>query len=64
MKIQDIRIGQKLQLSNFHGLAEWRGEEVTIVGLKINGDDSENITVLDQYDNEYDGFTSNDFIDA
>ena len=64
MKIQDMRIGQKLTVSSIHPIAEWRGEEVTIVGLYLGRDDSQNITVLDRCDNEYDGFTADEFIDA
>ena len=60
LKIEDMRIGQKLVFVNHGDLKSWQGKTVEIVGLSKAF--AENITIMDENENIFDGFRAIDFI--
>lgn len=61
MKIEDLRIGQTVQIVADYKYSEWNNEIVTIIGLDTER--GENISIKDKHDDKYDGFKSQDFVD-
>jgi hypothetical protein len=62
MKIEELRLGQKLTVSPTYKYSEWHNQEVTICGLSYDRNGGDNICVTDEVDGESDGWKCEDFI--